>query len=1103
MDSLILTLLLMTLLYFSNLGTMGYQCPKRCECSPITVQCVGADLKTLPSEIPPSIRYLDLSENPLIKFQNNSLARFTQLEKLILRECCLEVPFFLPKSLHIVDLSWNQLSAAAVEELFKDGRTPKVVTISMQNNKIVLDGNFSIFPKTVVTLNVNGNLLQRICNNDLDNLKKLRSLDLSSTGLRSIDKGALDQLKDLRILDLSYNSLSSLPDRLFQYNSLLNELCLQRNQIETMPDLTGIRHLVYLKMQGNRLKEAVKFNVRSIVYLNLSSNFIETFDVSRIRFLKLYLSHNRVQKIDKHCFPKLNTVSQIHLQRNNITTIPVDTFEHFEYIGELFLQRNGLMKLPKGVFRGLSIRKLFLFANNMRTVDEIFQDMKRQPNLLLLFGNELESIRSSDFRKMPNNSEIYISCINLKEIPSHFDGNPKVICSPSSRLVIKTQLLFLEGFACVADEAYKDYSICKPCPVGYYGLSGCLACPAGAFYQDEMAAIACKSCPPGQFVPLDKAPGKSPLQCLTCPAGTNTNSSAGFRACKCLPGFARSHRFNGCTKCTQEGFSCQNDYKELSEGYWMSWQTMRSASNTSCKSLYKAFMQNLDTENDTYNRATINYGCHMPTAHKCPLKGSCFGGIEARCKRGYTGILCAVCQEGYMKNFGECAKCPSSVIGVIQCVAFFLAFVFICWVMSKVDKLKLAGNDSKTFADLILSTLKIIVGFYQVSVGIIHTLPNIRWPGNFTKAVRVFEFFQFSILHVPALHCIKREWRMDALKEFWFAVSATATVPFIICIYMAIKLLFSQCCDRNTDIFKTKLRKNIKQCLEAIFLFLFATYPLTSSKIFQIQPVSCHRLCTSEKDGQCLHRISFLRSDYRVPCTSGTSDDVTVTNAAYAALILPLGFPLLLFLLLWRLAPKKNNAGVAHRQQTGCINDVGVEGAAKESVVAEALRLFYGNYKPESWYWEVTEMIRKLIISIASALMLHNIKIGLFGLIIFSILFAVAHARIWPMKDKFDNLMQLLALVIVSVNLCYGVTQNSAIGDDDILEQSKDKWGLGIMLVSLNSLLFVLLFGRLLKEIVRKIVNNKEYRTSCCQRSLCHCSYQDLSENLKIFDEET
>ncbi|XP_065054856.1 uncharacterized protein LOC135683518 [Rhopilema esculentum] len=871
--------------------------------------------KTLPSEIPSSIRYLDLSKNPSIKFQNNSFARFRQLEKLVLRECSIKNSFILPKTLRIIDISGNQLSVHAVAELFKDKRTPNVIVLLMQNNKLFLNGSFSIFPSSIIRLNMNGNSVQRICSNDLNNLKRLQSLSLGSTGLRSIAKGAFDQLKDLQLLELSYNKLSFLPNKLFQHNSLLRKIYLHYNRIETMPDLFGIRQLFHLKLKGNRLREASKFNIRYIDNFDLSNNFIESFNVSEIRFRTLSLSHNRVQKIDKHFLPKLKKISQLYLQSNNITTIPVDTFEHFEYIGELHLQRNGLAKLPRGVFSGLSIRKLFLFANELSTVDGVFQDMKRQPYLLLLFGNKLKSIRSSDFRKTLNGSEIYISCTNLKEIPSHFDINPKVICSPSKSLVIKTELVFLEGFTCIENKNLRYFSTCTPCPVGYYSQYECRACPAGAFYQDEMAAIACKPCPLGQFVPLDKAPGKSPLQCLTCPFGTNTNSSAAYRACKCLPGFARSHRFQGCTKCTQEGFSCQTDYKELTKGYWMSWQTMQSASNTSCKTLYKAFMQNLDTKNDTYDRATIKYDCHMPTAHKCPLQGSCLGGIEADCKRGYTGILCAVCQGGYMKNFGKCTKCPSSVIAAVQCVAFFLAFVFICWLMSKVDKVKLAGNDSKTFADLILSTLKILIGFYQVLVGIIHALPNIHWPGNLTKAVRVFEFIQFSIFHIPSLHCIKREWRMDAIKEFWFAIIATATVPFIICIYTAIKSLCSYCCVRDTVEFRTRLRKNVQQCLEAIFLFLFATYPLTSSKIFQIQPASCHAFCTSEKDGQCLHRVSYLRSDYRVSCTSGTNDDVIVTKAAYAALMLPLGFPLLLFLLLWRLAPKKNNTDDAQRQQ--------------------------------------------------------------------------------------------------------------------------------------------------------------------------------------------
>jgi len=113
-------------------------------------------------------------------------------------------------------------------------------------------------------------------------------------------------------------------------------------------------------------------------------------------------------------------------------------------------------------------------------------------------------------------------------------------------------------------------------------------------------------------------------------------------------------------------------------------------------------------------------------------------------------------------------------------------------------------------------------------------------------------------------------------------------------------------------------------------------------------------------------------------------------------------------------------------------------------------------------------MIRKLVMVVASSFLLENVKIGLYSNILLSVVFVVLHARNWPMTDSFDNYMQLLALVSVTLNLCYSVTRTSSIGDADMIDSGKDVFGLGIMLVILNSLLVILIVGRFAKEVTLK-----------------------------------
>ena len=172
----------------------------------------------------------------------------------------------------------------------------------------------------------------------------------------------------------------------------------------------------------------------------------------------------------------------------------------------------------------------------------------------------------------------------------------------------------------------------------------------------------------------------------------------------------------------------------------------------------------------------------------------------------------------------------------------------------------------------------------------------------------------------------------------------------------------------------------------------------------------------------------------------------------------------------------------------------------EKSVGAFALKMTYGNYKTSCWYWEFIEMIRKLVVVVASSFLLENVKIGLYSNILLSLVFVVLHAKNWPMKDSFDNYMQLLALISVTVNLCYSVTKASSIGDTDIIESKEDVFGLGIMLVTLNSLLVILIVGRFVKEVALKLAQRWSFGncSRCCSLKFVVRHGVDKSERLEL-----
>ena len=924
---------LMFLFFIAESRFANALCPSKCVCDEASVKCTG--MKSIPQGIPLSTRVLDLSNNQGLNLEKHSLVNFTQLERLILTNCLMKNAFILPRNLTSIDLTSNKFTMETLAELFTDA--PKLLTkITVDQNGIVFQDGFSVFPKSTKTLSVSGNKMKKIRKSDLVRLKNLNKLIASSCELTEIEQGAFDSLKALKELHLEWNKLERLPSGLFQSNEKIGLLKMQGNKLKRIPDLQGISHLRVLDLSWNEIKNASGLSVPLVTQFYLGKNQIEDFNFSGTQIMQsLDLSHNKIKKLRDSAFTGTTDIREIFLQNNQISNISSQAFLGMNLILELHLQGNKIEFLPPGIFKGMRIMNLFLYGNNLANMDGTLDDMKFAPKRLVLFSM-LTSLYGNDFKAMTEDSSILIGCKKLRNITNTKQISAKIKCVPFPGLHITTfgQSLSGDGFMCQWEGrkgSDNKLNQCYPCLAGTRSATiddgpkpnECLSCPAGSFYQDELAATSCKHCPLGQFVPPERAPGKSLLDCLTCPKGTNTNSSAGYRACPCLDGYSRVDRFGGCKKCTTEGFSCKRDYPALKEGYWMEWSSkQRTSTNKSCQESFKEFRRNLDTKTDGYNRDTSKFSCSMPIPHKCPIRGSCLGGINAKCHDGYKGVLCAVCNRSYSKQFNKCTLCPTTAVAALQFVGYIALFVIVCLLLSWADKFtnddakqrrhwlqeplianqqQSAAKEKRTFADIILSSLKILIGFYQVLSCVIDAFSYIPWPQSLKSAIGIFKYLEFEVLRMPSLRCIKTSWHLDAVGEFWFALIAAAVVPIHILVYFGIKAGIIHCMSKSRDEFIERCKATAKNCLRSAALFFFVTYPVLSRSIVQVLPISCHKLCITKTGGQCEEEISYLRSDYSVKCLDSSMEDKTTLYIAYGALILPFGLPIALLVVLWRL----------------------------------------------------------------------------------------------------------------------------------------------------------------------------------------------------------
>lgn len=1069
-------------------------CPYKCHCENDVVICKDAGLTDIPKHIALSTRYIDLSRNPLPQIKRDFFLMYGKLKTLLLNRCGQKSPIDLPPSLKKFEFDNNLVNLSGLIQML---RTPllSLEALSLKENQFMVKSLLPMLPKGIKILDLSGNILTSLDTNDLNCCIKLMHFACASCGMRRINSRALDRVTQLYTLLLPNNELAALPDDLFKYNARLRQLDLYNNKLVTF-------HSSKVGLNS------------SLNFIDLGYNEIKSFNLRSLKASSIGLANNKITELEDFSFRSMKVAFQVFLQCNQITRISQTAFSNLKFVSELVIFNNSIKSLPKYLFRRMAINKILLHGNQFTNFSGVLKGMKRAPSLLTLdFSKTGGFFDVNDFSSMSKGSKIYITCNSLRRIRIGSKLKASVKCIPSTSITFHLQAYFaLSGYECHYSGLLYH---CQACPVGFYSdgdvrnrVKGhCIACPSGSFYQDEIASLSCKTCPLGQFVAPERSPGKDPTDCTTCPQGTNTSYLAGTRACRCLNGYSRVYRFGACKRCRQKGYVCRRDYPQLDKGYWMTWNGTVSG-NTSCKDDFQAFISNLENYNTDYDEKTMQYKCQLPIPVKCPISDSCNGGIDASCSIEYTGALCAVCSQGYHRQFDRCIKCPNIEVVILEILAYVALFILLCLIVSWADKVTAGSEGSstqrvekcqRTLADSVISSIKIMIGFYQILLSILHAFRHVNWPVTLSKAVSVMDYIQFQMIRIPSFRCIKANWNINLITEFWFLLFSTLTVPLLsLCVFL-IRSCYIYGNELNILEFRRKRYLCGRNCIRFTALFLFTTYSLTSTKIAQVLPVSCHSFCTAEDKGVCLQVLSYLHSDYSIPCPSITEYKYTLI-AAYSCLVIPLGLPIILLILLWHHSLKEPShttwlSDNIYIHPSDTIRFVGSEEVEEDTyssftatdcqslyhvnVFDSALRFTYENYKESCWYWESIELIRKLIMTVGVTVFLNRSRVGQSIITILAIWFALLHAAKKPIQDRFENFVQLLSLFIVAMNLSLVAVCSSNIAQDNsIINGALDSRITGILLVTINSLVFVLFIGRFIKLLLCKLIRSSSKRKS-------------------------
>lgn len=374
---------------------------------------------------------------------------------------------------------------------------------------------------------------------------------------------------------------------------------------------------------------------------------------------------------------------------------------------------------------------------------------------------------------------------------------------------------------------------CKLCNVGEYmpsdasgngGVQECAKCSAGGFYAEDKGRVgayshcdgACSRCPVGTFSPTPGATSRD--ECQVCPRGTDTNVTADYRACPCLPNFDRKDRYGECTSCIgNPGLICTGDARELVRGYWWTFGDENEDGGDSQLAFnYSEFSKNLrlSPAHDSYKPDYETFSSALPTPYECPNKDMCLGGFNAECAEGASGPLCAVCKANYTKANRICRPCPEKK-GASLAIAFILFIVIIVAIVllvrtnaqslttelessNKKAILALAKeedggkadddkvSDARWFECRFMSVLKIVLGHTQVTSLMVSTY-IVKWPLAYEKLTAAFEATTSGPVTIARPECISPNLRFSAHGLMLFSTLGSAVFIVLIGIYFVVQ----------------------------------------------------------------------------------------------------------------------------------------------------------------------------------------------------------------------------------------------------------------------------------------------------------------------------
>ena len=495
-----------------------------------------------------------------------------------------------------------------------------------------------------------------------------------------------------------------------------------------------------------------------------------------------------------------------------------------------------------------------------------------------------------------------------------------------------------------------------------------------------------------------------------------------------------------CHKCVG-GLKCRDDYASLKSGYWWEWR------NKTYKDRYRDFIANLLASPPALDASSVQFPFPIPTPYRCPREESCKGGLDSPCENGYEGPLCHVCSSGYHKHLEACIQCPSKkwIVGQLSIIAAIA--IIITLVSLWTSKRRKRKGWKYSLVDLLFSKLKILIGFYQVTHGLLQAFSYIKWPGSLQVIAKYSEILQMDLLHIAPMGCLVTGLQVNAFGSLLAIMAINATV---ICVSVAFYGVRKGKILLNRNLKKDDKSRKISEIKEFVFrnlfFFLYVTYLSTCVQTASVLPIACQKLCRDDREEVCL---KYMKADYSIECQGSNYNHWLIV--AYISTVYIVDLPVSSFIVLWR----KQRALVA------TMDTDKLQGLGSGMEMISGLRFLYENYEKRAWYWELVETSRKVILTSGLILVGEESRsyIGLAWVI--AGMYGMLFSWIKPIRDASENRLMATSLAVTVFNLGVGaVSRIPAENISSSIDTNMEAVLFRILIFGANTLVIGLLVGK-------------------------------------------